>query len=212
MKLSCATFLSPILLVTVLFASCAQINTHDNIRTAGQYYEGYQLTKPKNIYLSEGTWYIKADKYKVKKNYIFYKISSLSRDYFFETSGNKQGTVYLPLDKDKAKTLLTKSDNIYLGIYYIQKNSNKIKDYLPIAEEQPVLVKNVLLDSNSSYVGAYDENKEFKQNKAYLGLSFIDQVLVDLPASIVTNTIIYTSSICIFPYLLIFRPDVLHRF
>lgn len=188
MKFSCHTLLRPSVLFVLLFASCAQVQTHKNIRTAGQYYQGFQLTKPQHVYLSEGVWYLKTEKITLKENY------PLINDPFFleigapqyEKVGKNQGSTYQSISKNTA-TILRCNDGFYelsMLADNIKKTSKlQIKDINP-KKEYPVLAK---IDGDSTYVLLYQDHKKPKQNITYLSLSYLDRLLIDLPASIIYN-------------------------
>jgi len=224
MKFSHFSFLCIAFLIALLCASCVQSNTHKNIRTAGQYYEGYQLSAQENIYLSEGQWYIKAEKCKVKRHYSILSLDSV--DYAntfikdsFKPSGDSLGTVYLPIDKDIAKSLRNKENTLSITVdrtnrinrhskyssyrcnsmnnptilsKLVEKGLKGRKDYLPSVKEYPVLAA---VDNRTAKtrVDAYHKEKEFKQNIAYLGLSKLSYLVVDVPLIVISNTVLYVT-------------------
>jgi len=188
MKFTPHTLLSSASLFILLSASCAQVQTHKNIRTAGQYYEGFELSKPHNIYLSKGKWYIKADKIKLKQRYplvndpIFLEIGAP----YIEKEGEKLTVNYHPISKDTV-TILRRNDGFYkLSMLAddVQKNSKHRMANIDPKKTYPILAK---IDGDSSYLRVYNDNKKQEINLTYLSLSYLDKLFIDIPASIIYN-------------------------
>ncbi len=54
---------------TLLLSSCAYTQVHKNVKQRGNFYKGFEADIPTNIYQSNGKWYIKGQKFKLRLKY-----------------------------------------------------------------------------------------------------------------------------------------------
>ncbi len=89
------------------FSSCAYMQIHKNVEQLGNYYEGFEVSDPKEVYLSNGKWYLKGEKYHLRLSYpiVYDTVFLEAQEPSLVRVGENLGTAYLEISYGTALAL-----------------------------------------------------------------------------------------------------------
>lgn len=183
-------FLIPIALASMcIFASCATMQTHKNVRLMNSYYSGVELSRPSKVYHANGQWFIQAQSVKLSKRYPL-----VNDPIFLETEEptlskipGESLPVFLPISAGTAKIL--RDPQGYASLPVLKTELNRLSNApaqhaLPNAQAFPVLAQ-FEAQSTPTYLSAPSPNHE--PSLANRVLAGLDLVFVDAPGTLIYN-------------------------
>lgn len=186
-----------LLSLSLLLASCAQVQTHLRIRESGTTYEGIAMDPPRVLYTQGGRSYVGVDCHRMVKDY------PILRDKIFLTqqngepetqilqpaSGEAPKRVYVPLTASTAQVLTHEQGYCTMDVLLeeVKANMGEARASLPGAGQEPV---RAFVDGGKC-LHAFEETRSPKEpSAAKVWLSRVDRAVVDAPATLLYNVAI----------------------
>lgn len=193
-RISIAIFL---LCISMMFSSCAYMQTNKNVKESFCHYQGYKISVPTCVYSAGGNWYLQADKVVLEKKYpvIYDKVllDQNNEPTYKEIANVPHGTqkIYHPISSGTAKVLLRNDGYATLeslldemarsGKTWVELPENRLRKHQIKAEIAVRKEKTVMLAGQRT-------PQELPASADVLG--GITKVVVDWPGTLVYNVAI----------------------
>ncbi len=177
-----------LLAAAALLPSCAYMQTHKNVKELGRSYQGYKLEKPRQLFRSQGTWYVVATpaSYRQKHDFVHDNVFRKTNEPTMELHEEATGQVSFHAISDNTATVLLRQDGYADSATIAREISGSNSPWLSTLPAASVHTVKAELVGEESTAITYSPTPA-QPSLGYQLLSGLDLLLVDVPGTVAYN-------------------------